>query len=213
MITRFGINKILAGLARFVSSILTPLLMPTYGAIIVLWASVLCTNPTGHRVAVIMVMLGITCVLPMIGIGVLHHFGVISDKRLGKSSERHIPYAIALACYTAATFYLNHVHSPMWFTMFAAGGTVALFITALVNIKWKISAHLTGIGGVVALVYQLHSMNLGVFTMKWLLCAVILLAGVLGTARLILKCHTVMQAILGFVSGFTCVTLAMKLFG
>lgn len=213
MITRFGINKILAGLSRFASSILSPLLMPTYGVILALWVSVMCALPNGTRVMVVMVIMGITCVLPMMGIGVLHHFGIIGDKSLYKPRERRIPYIIAIVCYGISVWYMWHIHAPAWFVMFGVGGLLSLLVTTVVNMRWKISAHMTGIGGVVALVYQIHTMGLGAFELKWLLCIIILLAGVLGTARLILKCHTLPQVLTGFANGYVCVTLAMMLFG
>lgn len=213
MATKFTINKILAGMARFASTILSPLLMPTYGVILVLWTSVLCALPNGTRVTVVLVMMGITCVLPMMGIGVLHHFGLITDKRLNRSKERYIPYAIAMACYIASVFYLLHIHAQQWFVMFAVGGVMSLLITGIVNFKWKISAHMTGIGGIVALLLQLHTQGLSAFDLMWVLCVTILLSGILGTSRLILKCHTFMQVLMGFINGFLCVTLAIKYFG
>lgn len=211
MASQFTINKILAGAARFFSSVLSPLLMPTYGTILVLWTSVLCALPNGTRITVVMVMMGITCALPMICISVLHHYGIIRDKRLEKPKERYIPYAFATICYVAAAAYLNHIHSPLWFTMFAVGGMASLVITMVVNFKWKTSAHMTGMGGVVALLYQIHVQGLSAFNLFGVLCIAILLAGVVGTSRLILKCHTVLQVILGFLNGYICVTIAMKL--
>ena len=53
-------------LARFFSTILSPLLMPTYGIFLVLWVSILCYLPTGTRLVVLLVVFGITCILPMI---------------------------------------------------------------------------------------------------------------------------------------------------
>lgn len=200
-------------MARFASSVLSPLLMPTYGAILVLWTSVLCALPSGSRITVVMVIMGITCVFPMIGISVLHHFGKISDKRLDKASERKWPYVIAVVCYGVAVYYLYYIHSPLWFTMFAMGGLLSLLVTTVVNRWWKISAHTTGIGGIVALLYQLHVQGLSAFELYWVLCIAILLAGVIGTSRLILKCHTVAQVLVGFANGYACVTLCMKLFG
>ena len=211
MASQFTINKILAGASRFFSSVLSPLLTPTYGAILVLWTSILCALPNGTRITVVMVMMGITCVLPMICISVLHHFGLVRDKRLDNPSERYIPYGFAVACYAAAAAYLNHIHSPLWFTMFAVGGLASVIITMVINFKWKISAHMAGMGGVVALLYQLHVQGLSAFNLFGVLCIAIVLAGVVGTSRLILKCHTVMQVLLGFVNGYVCVTIAMKL--
>lgn len=212
MISKYTVNRILAGLARFVSSVLSPLLMPTYGSILVLWTSILCALPSGTRVTAVIVIMGITCIIPMTGIGLLHHFGFISDKRLNKPRERTIPYIIAVACYTAAVFYLDHIHAPSWFTMFAVGGLVTLVITATINVWWKISAHMGGTGGVVALIYQMHKMNVEAFDLFWVLAAAVFLAGVVGTSRLILKSHNVAQVLAGFANGFLCVYLAMLLF-
>ena len=101
----------------------------------------------------------------------------------------------------------------MWFTMFMAGASLACLVDFVVSLWWKISAHATGIGGLVALVYQLHVQGLSAFDMFWLLCFTILLAGALGTSRLILKRHTLPQVLAGFACGYVCVTLMMKLFG
>lgn len=207
---RYATNRLLVAGARFFSSLLSPLLMPTYGALLVLWTSVLCLLPSGTRMMVLVMMLGITCVLPMIMIGILHHYGVIRDKRLENPQERTIPYAFGVLCYIGATFYLQHIHAPMWFVMFSAGGAVSCLIVLLINRWWKISAHATGIGGVLALLFQLHVQGLSAFDLFWVIIVTILLAGVLGTSRLLLKRHTVLQVLAGFGVGFICVSLMMK---
>ncbi|MBR1550878.1 MAG: hypothetical protein IJ632_00990 [Muribaculaceae bacterium] len=209
----FTFNKFITGLARFLSAAMSPLLMPTYGVFLVLWTSILCLLPTGTRVTVMVMVMGITCVLPVVFISVLHHLKLISDKRLINRRERIIPYAFAVLCYVGATFYIDRVHSPMWFTMFMAGASLACLVDFVVSLWWKISAHATGISGLVALLYQLHVQGLSAFDMFWLLCFTILLAGALGTSRLILKRHTLPQVLAGFACGYVCVTLMMKLFG
>lgn len=69
-------------IARLFSTLLSPLLMPTYGIFLVLWVSILCYLPTGTRMVVLLVVFGITCILPMTVIAVLHNLKVIEDKRL-----------------------------------------------------------------------------------------------------------------------------------
>ncbi len=210
---RYNINRLIAGSAHFFSSVLSPLVMPTYGVFLVLWTSVLCLLPMGTRIMVLIMIFGITTVLPISAIGVLHHFKIISNKRLDKRNERLIPYAFAVLCYAAAAFYLNNIHSPMWFIMFAAGGGLACLVSLIVNLWWKISAHMAGIGGIVALLYQIHVQGLSAFNLFWVLCFTILLAGILGTSRMVLKRHDLLQVLAGFANGYACVTLMIKLFG
>ena len=213
MLSRYTLNRLIAASARFFSTVLSPLVMPFYGAFLVLWTSVMCLLPMGTRITVLMVVLGITCVLPVLVIGVLHHFRLISDKRLDKRHERLLPYTFAVLCYLGATAYLNHIHSPQWFTMFMAGGTLACVVSLVVNLWWKISAHMAGIGGIVALLYQIHVQGLSAFNLFLLLCFTILLAGVLGTSRIALRRHDLLQVLAGFANGYACVTFMMKVFG
>lgn len=213
MMSRYATNRLLAAASQFFSTVLSPLLMPTYGALLVLWTSVLCLLPSGTRVMVLVMMLGITCILPMVAIGILHHYGIIRDKRLENPKERTIPYAFAVLCYLGAASYLNHIHSPQWFVMFPLGGALACLIVLIINRWWKISAHATGIGGVVALLYQIHVQGLSAFDLLWVFVCTILLAGVVCTARLLLKRHTVPQVLAGFALGYACVSLIMQHFG
>lgn len=212
-ISKYHINRLIAGAARFFSTVFTPLMMPTYGVFLVLWTSVLCLLPMGTRIMVLIMVLGITCVLPIISIGALHHFKIISNKQLDKQHERLYPYAFAVLCYIAAAFYLNNIHSPMWFVMFAAGGALACLLDMIINLWWKISAHMTGIGGIVALLFQIHVQGLSAFNLFWLLCLTILVAGVLGTSRMILKRHDLLQVLAGFAVGYFCVSFMIKSFG
>jgi len=205
--------RILKGIARFLSTALSPLLAPTYGAFLVLWVSVMCLLPIGTRVTVLLMVMGITCILPMAFIGVLHHFKVVSDKQLVKRSERVLPYCFTLLCYVAAAFYLDHIHAPQWFVMCMAGVALSCAISMIVNFTWKISAHAAGICGLVALLYQLHVQGLSAFNLYWLLIATILLAGALGSARILLRSHTVWQVLAGAANGFLSVSLMMRYFG
>lgn len=212
-INKFKINRAITHSSRFFSAVLSPLVMPAYGVFLVLWTSVLCALPLGTRMTVLVMVLGMTCVLPMMAIGVLHHFKMVRSKRLETRRERLIPYAFAVLCYLCATFYLHNIHSPMWFVMFMAGGALACLVSLVVNLWWKISAHMAGIGGVVALIYQIHVQGLSAFNLYGVLCVAILLAGLLGTSRIALHRHDLFQVLAGFVNGYACVTLMTKLFG
>ena len=210
---RFTANKFTAGLSNFLSTALSPLLMPTYGVFMVLWVSVLCLLPYGTRVSVLLVCMGITCILPLIFLSVLRHFKLVKDLHVEKREQRFFPYMFTALCYTVAAYYLYYCHSPQWFVMFMVGSAVTVLIMALINLKWKISAHMAGIGGVVALVYQIHVQGLSAFDLFWMLCITIMVAGLLGSARLVLNRHDAWQVLAGVVVGFLSVSLTMRFFG
>ena len=210
---RVTVNRMIAGVANFLSTVLSPLLMPTYGVFLVLWVSVLCILPYGTRVAVLLICMGITCILPLIFLSVLRHFKLVKNLHVDIREQRLIPYLFTVLCYAVAAYYLYYCHSPQWFVMFMVGSAIAVLLMALINLKWKVSAHMAGIGGIVALVYQLHVQGLSAFDLLWLLCFIIIVAGALGSARLALRRHTLWQVLAGVVVGFLSVSLTMRFLG
>jgi hypothetical protein len=200
-------------LANFLSTALSPLLMPTYGVFLALWVSILCLLPYGRRVVILLVCMGITCIIPLIFLSVLRHFKLVKDLHVNVREQRFIPYVFTAVCYAVAAYYLYYCHAPQWFTMFMVGSAVTVVVMALVSLKWKISAHMAGIGGLVALVYQIHVQGLSAFDLFWLLCFSIIVAGGLGSARLVLKRHDTLQVLAGVVVGFLCVSLTMRFLG
>ena len=210
---RVTVNRMIAGVANFLSTVLSPLLMPTYGVFLVLWVSVLCLLPYGTRVAVLLICMGITCILPLIFLSVLRHFKLVKNLHVDIPEQRLIPYLFTVLCYAVAAYYLYYCHSPQWFVMFMVGSAITVLLMALINLKWKVSAHMAGIGGIVALVYQLHVQGLSAFDLLWLLCFIIIVAGALGSARLALRRHTLWQVLAGVVVGFLSVSLTMRFLG
>lgn len=210
---RYTVNKFIAGMANFLTTALSPLLMPTYGIFLALWVSVLCLQSYGTRVSILLVCMGITCIIPLIFLSVLRHFKLIKDLHVEIREQRLFPYLFTALCYLVAAYFLYFRHQPQWFVMFMVGSAVAVLLMALINLKVKISAHMAGIGGVVALIYQIHVLGLSAFNLLWLLCLSVIMAGALGSARLAMKRHDLWQILAGFVVGFLSVSLTMRFFG
>lgn len=216
MASRLARIRLLDELARFISTVMSPLLTPTYGLFMALSISPKVLDTTGSRMKLLLIVFGITCVLPMVTIAVLHNFKLIGDKRIIKREDRLIPYIAGTVFYLVAVWYLAYTHEPRWLVMFAAGGALACLISTIVNHWWKISAHMAGMGGVLALLWQLDAMNLEVISPVWMTFFIIVtigLCGTVGTSRMLLKRHTLPQVLAGFLNGLLCVSVIMRLFG
>lgn len=78
---------------------------------------------------------------------------------------------------------------------------VAITMMSCINIVWKISAHMCGIGGLCgaffAVSWLLYANNLP------LMIGLILLSGILAWARLECRAHTAAQLAVGFIVGFS----------
>lgn len=195
------INKILTILSRIISIVFSPLMMPTYGALIVFMFSYLYFAPAASRLSVIAVTFAVSCMLPVIAIYLLYKLKRIGDPSLNNRSDRTIPYIICAACYAGLTFYYMRVHAPVWMSAFMCSAIFAVATCAIVNLRWKISGHMTGMGGLCALAFSLvyHGYNLWIDL--WLPVILVIIAGFVGTARLILERHTLAQVTAGFFNG------------
>lgn len=195
--------KALDIIAKILSRIFSPLLMPTYGIIISFTATYMALSsiPTGIKILVSAIVFALTALLPALVIFVLWRTKKIQDAGLNDRRERILPLAASVLCYIAALVYLFSIHSPWWIWGFMSAATAAVIVTAIVSTKWKISGHATGMGGLTAFVFMLYSNHFMVYHSPALLFATILAAGAVCTSRLILGKHTLSQVAAGFANG------------
>jgi len=200
--TESGGERFATGLSNFLSWILVPLLMPVYGLILAFGLSVLDVAPMGMRVVFTLIVAGIDVVIPMLLIILLKKMGIVDDLGLNGRKERLIPYAVIIVCYLGTAWFMAAKGAPMWLDMFFAGGALAGLINLVINFWWKISAHSAGIAGVVALLIRIEKDGSPQPELLFWLVASIVLAGLLGSARVWLGRHTVWQVVAGYTVGF-----------
>lgn len=192
-------------LATIFSTLFHPLLMPSYGIAVALFTSYM--RIFGDRLLGILIIgvLLTTCILPALGIFILYKTGYISDFRLHKRTERTVPYIINFVCYIACYLYLYRFGIPNWILSFVAGAIISLIISLFINRYWKISAHMVAAGSMVTLVFLMSFYKLMLSPYIFPLQAgSILLAGVIGSSRILLKRHTLGQVGAGFALGIAC---------
>jgi membrane-associated phospholipid phosphatase len=88
---------------------------------------------------------------------------------------------------------------PLFLLIVVIGAIIALIIVTLINHFWKISAHLTGIGGLLGGVcsYAIYYSRMPFY----LIISILLAALLLMYARIYLNAHTPMQVVCGFLLG------------
>jgi hypothetical protein len=192
-------NKI----AKIITWVFNPLIMPTLGILLMLYSdSYLALMPfEGKRLVLIMVF-ACTFLIPMSFIPVLYYMKLISSFEM-ELTERVLPLFATAIVYFLTFFFLRKLPIPFINAfMLATAGCVLL--NAIISLFWKISSHLIGIGGVVGLVATLYiKFQADVFLF---LVGTVIVAGLLGFARLQLQKHTPAQIYIGFFMGFVLVS-------
>lgn len=113
--------------------------------------------------------------------------------------ERRLPYLITAAFYILTYFLLQKFNLSALLYIVMLGASTTILIAMVINFKWKVSAHMVGIGGLIGVLIGLSLRLQMNFT--FLIVLFILLAGILGTSRLILKAHVPTQIFVGFFVG------------
>lgn len=130
----------------------------------------------------------------------LKRSGQIQSLRMEHVEERVIPYGITAFFYLMTYFLFMQIKFPDLYLSIFLAATFAVFILFILALfKQKVSAHLTGIGGICGLLIVTNQ-ALEINTIL-ILMIFILLAGILGASRLKLNAHTASQVFWGFLIG------------
>ncbi len=189
-------------LAKVFSILFLPLFMPFFGFAILLYSSnpfSLVLNPSS-KLILLGVCFTICCLFPVLNILFMKRLKLINSIQLENKEERTLPYISTILFYIGFAYLLyGNERLPFIFVSFILSGAFTIAITMVVNKYWKISAHMTGIGGllgsIIALSIAMH------FNFIWWICLIIFIAGLTGFARLKLQAHTNSQVYIGFLLG------------
>lgn len=188
-------------IAHVISTIFQPLLMPTYGVMLIFVYTYfgMIYLPQFWRILLPVVLFSFA--IPGLLIYMLYRMKIISDLSLKHRQERIYPYLITLISYSAMIVYYFRIGMPMWFLMIMAASVAIMVIAILITLAWKISAHMFGVGGLIggamAVTYFVERSN-----PFFMFMGLFIIAGLVGTSRLILRRHTLNQVIAGFLLGF-----------
>ncbi|MDE6291717.1 MAG: phosphatase PAP2 family protein [Muribaculaceae bacterium] len=199
------LERFITRCANVISWVFVPLLMPVYGIMLIFSLSFLRFAPFHTKLVFTLIVFGANFLVPMLLVLLLKKLGMIEDIGLNGRKERLIPYIISILCLGGTGLFLYLKMAPLWVAMFYVGGALAGFVNLLVNFRWKISAHAAGIAGVVAMLIQVVKEGPASEGMVWWIVGAILMAGLLGSARIWLGRHTLMQVVAGSAVGFLCV--------
>ncbi len=145
-----------------------------------------------------------TIVLPLISVFIMLRFGKISSIHMEDQRERNWPLLQTAIIYAAA-FYVLKDKAPVFLPLFILGAIISMVIAMVINLRWKISLHMIGVGGFCGGIVALFVISQEGNPIH--LALTFALAGLLGTARLWLKAHTPLQILAGFALGFTVETV------
>ena len=191
-------------IAKIISYLFHPFLMPTYGMMLyflMVEPRLMGSIPEKAKLVLALITFIFTFLLPLISVLFLFKAGMVESLQMRTSRERIGPFAITACCYLGM-YYVLPSDRPEFdiIRVLICGAAIAIVATIIINLFTKISAHMVGIGGTagafVSLSYYLQ------LPLQEAIFSLILVAGMIGFARLALNAHTPGQVYSGFLTGF-----------
>ncbi len=188
-------------LAKIISAIFHPLLVPTYALLMLinLQTHTMLALPVDYRYIIVAFVFLTTFVLPSIIIFILLKFDKIKSLEMSSQQERILPMIIIAGAFYGTYYLLKQTSITGIMALFMVGATMLVLIALMINYITKISLHMTAWGGMfgtfLGLALTFH------YNLTLLLYLIIIVIGIIGTARLRLNAHTPAQVYSGFLLG------------
>ncbi|MDX2002355.1 MAG: hypothetical protein SFW35_07975 [Chitinophagales bacterium] len=148
---------------------------------------------------VVVVLVTNTVIYPLVTILLMKQLGFANSLQLRTQRERIIPY-IAMSVFYFWTFMvIRNLAIGELFNKIMLGGAISIFMAFFLNNFYKISIHSVAAGNFVAV--ALVVTLLSNYNMEWAFASVMLLAGLIGSARLYLKAHRSRDIYSGYMIG------------
>ena len=200
-------DRTLIKTARIVSAVFTPFSIPFVAFLILFLFSYLNIMPLAYKLIVVGVVYCFTVLMPTLTIFLFRKINGFEAKDLTDRKKRYVPYLLTIISYVFCMLMMRKLNIPWYMSGIILTALLMMLISIILNLKWKLSEHMLGMGGIVGGVVSFSA--LFGYNPVWWLSLFILIAGVLGTARIILQHHTLSEVLTGFVVGFICALLVL----
>jgi hypothetical protein len=187
-------------MARIISAVFHPFLIPVYGLLIIFIAPTLYNYlPFEVKKLIILIVMVNNILLPLSLLPFFVHRNLISSWYMTEQKDRIIPLIISTILYIVTTYIIYKFRVPFFLKTFFIAVSFLSLLATLINFRWKISLHSMGAGAILALVVLL---SFKMYTpLLWYLIPVIIVCGVILSSRLQLNLHNPGEVWTGFLTG------------
>jgi len=187
--------------ARVISLVFTPFYLSIVGLMALFTFSYLSLLPWNFKLITLALVYIFTILVPTLIIHLYRRSLKNTPSQSANKERRAVPYIISIVSYFVCCYLMGLLHMPHFMISILLAALVIQIVCALVNVWWKISTHTAAIGGVAGALMAFAAIFM--FNPVWWLCVVFILAGMVGTSRMILRQHSLSQVVAGFLIGWS----------
>ena len=185
-----------------VSAIFTPFMVPFVAFLMIFIFTYLSIMPLSYKLSILTLVYFFKKLIPMLGIYIFQKINGWGIKELVHREKRFIPYGLTILSYVGGLITMYRIHTPRYMSGIILAVLICMVLCTIVNLRLKISTHAASsglmVGGLLSYSFLFQ------FNPVWWLAGFNMLAGMLCTARIIVRQHTLTEVFGGFVLGLFC---------
>ena len=188
-------------IAQIAAYILHPLFVPIYLMLFLMEVEpVMSLYFGGDKKNFFLLILVLNVVIgPIVSMLILKRNGWIDSLTMPTLKGRSVSYLLTAILYIATYFLVLKIGLPIVTKALFIGLIAVLLLLSAISIKFKISAHLAALGGVLGVfVWMVHFY--GIWEMSWFF-VILLLTGLQASSRLYLQAHSEREVLMGWLIG------------
>ena len=198
-------------LAKILSSLLLPSLVPIYLVAVLLFANTIYDMfPLRIKLYLLWVVALYAMVIPFIGRTLLRRADRWGGGRIKHLRSKAVPLLLGTCCYLLCAITLMKSPSLILFRKIAFAAAMSELFCLLTLPFWRASLHMTAMGAATAALVIF--IIIGIQSMFWVMMAAIMVTGILASARLYTGRNNGIQILAGFVGGFAVSAVTMQFF-
>jgi len=199
------------GAAKIISVILHPLLIPTFGFLILFNSGTyLSFLDFDFKKMIFFLVVLSTLIIPLLMTLFLYYQKLLFTFNITDRRERIISLGIVLIFYVFCYILLKRAPIPPLFHAFSFASAIVVLVTMAITLMWRVSLHMVGLGSLTGMILLIiFSMRVN---LEFYLIMTILAAGLAGTSRLLLKAHEPSQLYTGYVIGLVIIPSIMLIY-
>ena len=191
-------------LALVLSVIFQPLLIPTIIFALLFYVIPEATSvPRSVKGSVMFLVMATTLLIPLISVIGMRLTNTIESVHMRTIKDRVFPFSMVTLFYLITTYFFTSrldFDPLLGFTLSVI--TACIVVLTIITFFWKISAHTTGLAGMLAIVIVLN-LKFNSTNLLYPLILSIMLCGAVMSSRLYLNAHRPLEVLAGFVLGFS----------
>lgn len=195
-------------MARVISQLFSPYYVSFLAFLFLFLFSYLRIMPLPYKLTVLAMVYCFTIFVPTLTVFLFRKINGYTADYMTRREPRFISLALHFMSYIFCLIMMKRLNIPWYMIGIILTALVMMIVCIVVNLRWRLSMHMAGAGSTVSGLVAFS--NIFGYNPVWWLCLLIIIAGIVGSARIIQQHHSLSEVIAGFLLGLLCGALILN---